>query len=186
MNKRLYLFHDFETGGYENTSILSYYARITDENFNKLSELSLFFRPDDKIYKVEIQALEYNHIDLVAHDKKAKSFTECKNEIEHWLWLWTDSGMNKLWIGGHNVHWDNAQLESIIGKEMVRKRFHRHLLDTGSLALTLQLKEKLPMNFEISLNNLSEYFGVKPRVRHEAEADVETTIDVLKEMIKAL
>lgn len=184
MHTKRYFFHDFETGGYENTSILSYYAQVTDENFNKVRELELYFRPDDGIYKVQIQALNYNKINLLEHDAKAISTKICVQKILRFLDPdYSESQWLKYHIVGHNVNWDNAHLKTLIGEEMFRKRFHKPQIDTATLALVMQHKKLLPEHFEISLRNLAEHFGCLPKISHEAKADVETTINVLRAML---
>jgi DNA polymerase III alpha subunit (gram-positive type) len=177
-----YFFHDFETGGYEGTSLLSYYACITDESFNVLDSIECYFRPEDGIYKVEAQALAVNKINLVQHDKKAALISAWLPKIEKFVDRWRGTS-HKLYIVGHNVNFDNKHLEGIIGPKLFRRVFHRHVLDTGTLAVLLKIQKKLPENFEISLGNLADHFGVGPEERHEAKADVETTIALLQRML---
>lgn len=71
-----YLVMDCETGGFEGTSLLSFYFGIYDENFQFIDELELFLRPKDHIYKVTAEALGVNNINLIEHEKKAITYQE--------------------------------------------------------------------------------------------------------------
>lgn len=177
-----YLFHDFETGGYEGTSLLSWYGCITDDEFRVIETIEAYFRPEDGIYRVESQALAVNKINLVQHDKKAATIELWRPQIEKFVDKFHGSH-HKLYLVGHNVNFDNQHLEKIIGAKMFRRVFHRHVLDTGTLAVLLKIQNKLPEDFDISLQNLADHFGIVPEHQHEAKADVETTIAVLQRML---
>lgn len=71
-----YLVMDCETGGFEGTSLLSFYFGVLDEDFNVLDELDLLLRPKDHIYHINPEALEVNKINLIEHDKKAIPYNE--------------------------------------------------------------------------------------------------------------
>lgn len=185
---QLYFFQDFETGGYAGTSILSFYGCVTDDKFNVLKEEHFNLRPEDGIYRVEAQALDVNKIDIVKHWQTGISKGVAVQKIHHLIHdgvLWGDS---KLFVAGHNVHFDMRHLEALIGEQKIREYLHRHQLDTGALAVALKHKGKLPADLEISLWGLAKHYGCLPSNKslHEAKTDVETTIKVLKCMLQEI
>lgn len=185
LNQMKYFFHDFETGGFEKTSILTYYAVVTDENFNKLDEIELFFKPKDGIYKVSAEALAINHIDLIEHSKISEEMEVCKSKLKDFLLKNTNYKSEKLYAAGHNIYFDNNLLKKHVFPEF-NEFFFRHNLDTGGLGVLLKIVGKLPSDFNISLVNLAKHYGINSTGAHNAKVDVLLTIMVLKCIIKDL
>lgn len=181
-----YFFHDFETGGYENSSILTFYGVVTDQNFNKIDDIELWIKPDNGLYMVEAQALRVNKIDLLAHDKEAQKESVCKDKIRAFIEHFAGGGSEKLYMAGHNVYFDNRLLKDHFFPDDFNKMFFRHNLDTGTLALLLKQVGKLPKDLEISLSNLATHYGLNALGAHESKTDVWLTIGVLKCMIKEI
>lgn len=180
-----YFFHDFETGGYENSSILTFYGAVTDEKFNIIDEIELHIKPDDGLYKIEAQALVVNKIDIIAHDKKAKKESDCRDLIRQFIYKNTNSWEFHLYPAGHNVYFDNRLLKDHFFPDY-NDFFFRHNLDTGTLAVLLKQVGKLPEDLKISLSNLATHYGINASGAHESRADVLLTIAVLKCMISEM
>lgn len=180
-----YCFHDFETGGLENASILTYYAAITDQNFNKIDEIEFFFKPKDGIYKVSMEALAINKIDLMAHNKIAREIADCSPVFRDFLLKNTNYKKEKLYSAGHNVYFDNKILKKHIFPEY-SEFFFKHNLDTAGLAVLLKSMGRLPASLDISLTNLANYYGLDTVGAHNSKIDVLLTISVLKCIIADL
>lgn len=183
-----YVFHDFETGGWDGTSILTYYAAITDNEFKVLRDIELKIKPDDGKYIVTAEALAINRIDLLEHWKKAVPKAEAISQIQHFLRQDYWANGNIIYHpAGHNVEFDNLILKNqLLGPEEYRRYFWKHSLDTATLAVLLKNMGKFPSRFEISLANLAKHYGIDATNAHDAKFDVHLAIGVLKCMIKDL
>ena len=178
-----YFFHDFETGGHENTSILTFYGVITDALFNPMEEIEFSIRPENGIYHVQAQALKVNNINIVDHYNRAEDMIICNRKIRDFIIMKATSfGTRKLVPAGHNVYFDNQLLKNHFFPDF-GQYFYRHNLDTGSLALLLKAIGRLPEDFHISLINLANHYGIDATGAHESKTDTLMTIAVLKCMI---
>lgn len=177
-----YFFHDFETGGFENTSILTFYGVTTDVLFNPMQEIELSIRPESGIYNVQAQALKVNNINIVEHYAKSEEKVDCNRKVRDFITKATGFGTRKLVSAGHNVYFDNQLLKNHFFPDF-SQYFYRHNLDTGSLALLLKAIGRLPEEFNISLVNLANHYGLDATKAHESKTDTLMTIAVLKCMI---
>lgn len=177
-----YFFYDCETGG-NNTkySLLSFYGVVLDENFNKIDDIDLKIK--HKTYVVSPEAMKYNGIDLISHEKTAENIDVCRKKLETFLAKNTSFRKEILINSGHNVFWDTKFVTKRLFKDF-DKYLSRHCLDTGCMALILKHMGKIPVDFEISLSNLVKYYNVNTGTLHEAKNDVWATILVLKCMLK--
>ena len=180
-----YFFHDFETGGFENTSILTFYGATTDSQFNITGEVEFFIRPENGVYHVEAQALMVNKINIVDHYVKSEDKSTCNRKIRDFIMKATSFGTSKLTSAGHNVYFDNGLLKNHFFTDY-NDFFYRHNLDTGSLALLLKHIGRLPDDFQISLVNLANHYGIDATGAHESKTDTLMTIAVLKCMMSEI
>lgn len=181
-----YYFHDFETGGLDpDSSILTYYAAVTDENFNIVREIDLKFRPPGDKYVVTPYALRTNKINIEEHNKTATDQEKCVEKIKQFITL-NEYQKPIMYTAGHNVHFDNEILKRLISAEEFRRHFEKHLLDTGTLAVAHQNAGKLPKRFDISLVKLAEHFKIDTTGAHESKNDVRMTIEVMKCLLREL
>jgi len=179
-----YLIFDTETGGVDpkNSSLLTAHFRILDENFTELNKLSLVVMPDDGVYKVTHGALKVNGIDIEAHAEVAIPYKAAKRKLDEFL------GMNKsdkLIPIGHNVNFDINFIKEYISDDWDKNVSYRSL-DTCTLIRFLKLANKLPEEVKTSLVGVSEYLGLDTSSAHDAEADVELTLKVLKSLLELL
>jgi DNA polymerase III alpha subunit (gram-positive type) len=183
----MYFVHDFETGGLcENASILTFYGAVLDEKFSIIDEIEFSIKPENGIYVVEARALEINKINILEHNRIARPVSECAQILKDFLLKHTNFRNKKLCFCGHNVYFDNELLKKHLLLEPSEFYFHRHNLDTASTALVLKSLGKLPKNFNISLVNLAELYGIDATNAHQSKADVFLTIAVLKKMMAEL
>lgn len=181
-----YLVHDFETGGLENTSVLTYYGAITDEKFNILDEIELNIRPEDGKYIITPEALKINKINIIEHYNNSISKNVCVEKITDFLLKNTKYKSEKLYTVGHNVHFDNFLLKSHFLNSSYSDFFFHHSLDVASIALLLKIVGRLPKDLNISLTNLAKYYKIDTSNAHESKADVLITIAVLKCITKEI
>lgn len=185
----LFLPMDNETGGLsEGVSLLSTYLEVVDINLNVLDSISLFVKPNDGIYKVEAGGLEVNKINLVEHDKVAITYSEAGQKLFKFLKKNSNDGVIKLIPLGKNVYKDVEWLqEHLLGKKTMDKFVSYRTLDITGLALTLQVKGKLPPDLGLSLGSLVEYFKISiPGNQHEAKYDTLATMITWKKLMELM
>lgn len=181
----IYILTDVETGGLDENkhSLLSVYAMAVDSNLNKLNDISLFVKPDDGLYHLDAEAMAVNNINIVEHNKKAKKESEIVNHFINFLN--TYYGGEKFVFCGHNCDLDKRFLKKLFQKQNTNWNswFSIRNLDTGSIAQFLRLTGDLPKDHSCSLKDLTKTYNVPYINAHEAKADVEMTLEVLKKML---
>lgn len=186
MNKFVAL--DIETGGIgHDKSLLTAYFMVLDENFKKVSDLSLNVKPDNRVYQVTAEALSINGINLIAHDAEAIEEREAGTRLYEFLRLSSGDGKNKLIPVGHNVKFD---VDFVWAKLMSRSTWEHFVsyrtLDTGSIAQFFKLAGLMGDAVSGSLGSLAKEFGVVNPKAHDAEGDVFTTVGILKGMLRRI
>lgn len=181
-----YFFHDFETGGFENTSILTFYGLLTDKKFNKIDDIEFSIKPESGLYLVDPEALKINKINLVEHFATAEDKSSCKRRLRDFIMRATAFGTKKVYPAGHNVYFDNQLLKTHFFSEDYGDLFFRHNFDTGTLAVLLKTIGKLPEDFSVSLSNLATHYKIDSSGAHQSKSDVLLTVAVLKCMMEEL
>ena len=179
----LYLGLDTETGGLtEESSLLTAHFAICDKDFNVLDELELVTKPNDGQYNVSAEALGVNKINLIEHDKIAKTYSEAGQELRNFLWKYSQNGKIKLVPVGKNVGFDVIKINNtILGKKTWSMFTSYRLYDITGLVIYLKRKGKLPVDAPDSLSGLGEYFGIKTDW-HTARGDNLAGIEVVKKL----
>ena len=195
---KYYYFHDCETSGLTTShSVLKYYGCLLDKNLNLIKETPEYnIKPNSKSVLIDVNALQYNKIDIVKHCQnkntitydsflnKMKKFFESSFLIEDsdTAGIYLNSKNTDIIICGHNVAFDNMFVLDDIRKQLdpfiVLKS--KAPLDTATIAQYYKLVGKLPPELEISLENLSKYFKIDTKNIHSAKKDIQLTIDILK------
>lgn len=172
----MYLAFDTETSGlHSDAQVLTAYFIILDSNFNEIDSLDLKIKYP--IYSIQLKAFEINKIDLITHDKEAIISLDAKIKLKNFL---LKHKKNKYIPLGHNVKFDLDKMKSFDIYDHVSSIFN---LDTMQIGRFLKSSNKLPFNQSLSLKNLTEYFGIKPKGElHNAECDIRLTIDLFKYM----
>ncbi|CAM6003858.1 unnamed protein product [Sphagnum balticum] len=170
-----------ETGGLtEECSLLSAHFAVCDASFNILDELELFTKPNDGYYNVSAEALGVNKINLIEHDKVAKTYSEAGQELRNFLWKYSQNGKIKLVPVGKNVGFDVLKINNtILGKKTWSMFTSYRLYDITGLVIYLKRKGKLPLEAPDSLSKLAEYFGIQGEW-HTARGDNLAGIEMSK------
>ena len=179
----MYLFLDNEMGGLEREkhSLLTVYLMMTDDNYNVISDLYLYLKPDDGIYKVCGEAMAVNKINLLEHDKKAITYKEGGTKLYNWLKSLTDNGKVKATVVGHGIHGD---VDWIVYHLMSRASFENFTsyrkLDTSSTCQFLKSVGMFPEDVSGSLLSLAKHFKVEvdENAAHDAKYDTQLTFKV--------
>lgn len=182
---QLFLPMDNETGGLsKGVSLLSTYLEVVDIKLKVIDSLDMLVRPNDGVYTVEAEGLEVNGIDLIQHDKVALSYSEAGQRLFKFLQKNSQDGAIKLIPVGKQVHGDVTWLqEHLLGKKTMDKFVSYRTIDITGIALTLQIKGKIPM-ISLSLGSLVEYFGIRvPGKAHEAKYDTKATMLVWQKLM---
>ncbi len=187
MSKAKYIAFDCETGGLvDGVSLLTVYFAALDENFEILGECYLRQKPDDGVYHCTAEALGVNGINLIEHDKIAKSKSDNGAELRLFLMTHSDYGKNKLIPLGHNVAQDAIWVwENILNKKAWEVFCSYRKLDTGAAAILLIAAGLMP-EMNAGLGNLVEYFKIEKLPAHDCKNDTIMTKDVAREMVKLL
>jgi DNA polymerase III epsilon subunit-like protein len=185
MNK--FIAFDIESGGVDvETSLLTVYFAILDDNLNQIDELDLYLKPNDgKPYVVTPGGLAVNKINLIEHDKIAISYSEAGQLLVKFLKKHS-VGAGKLTPLGHNVPFDiDGVTYHLLGRKTWNQFVSYKIQDTQQCATFLQRKGLIP-GISISLSNLQEFLQITiPNgVAHEAKYDTLVTIEVYKRLLK--
>lgn len=186
-----YLFYDLETGGTDpqRYSILTAYFAIYNQQWEKLDEIELFFKPDEgEIIAVE-EALKVTGIDIKEHlkDPRTKTCSENKDILLKFLEKHKIKGKRRHFRPcGQNIGFDeNFIMTQVVPEEEWRKLVHYRALDTLQILTFLQDIGYLPAD----LGNLSsqvEYFDIPKGRAHDAREDIRMTVDVYRAYRKML
>lgn len=186
----LYLAMDNETGGLDDkTSLLSTYLEIIDDDFNIIDSLYLFVRPNDGLYVVEAGGLEVNKINIVEHDKIAISYSEAGQKLFKFLQKNSSDGKNRVIPLGKQITFDvDGVVRHLLGIKTWGKFVSHRMIDITGLAMSLQIKGRIPAGMSLSLTSLAEHFQITGIVGnpHEAKYDVEVTKAVYRKMLDML
>ena len=170
----MYLAFDTETSGiHTDAQVLTAYFIILDYNFNEIDSLDLKIKYP--VYSIQLKAFEVNNIDLIKHEQDAIISLDAKIKLKNFL---LKHKKNKYIPLGHNIKYDLYKMKSFGIYDHVSSIFN---LDTMQIAQFFKSCNKLPFNHSLSLQNLTDYFGIKPIGKlHNAECDIRLTIDLFK------
>lgn len=177
-----YFLFDTETGGVrKEMSLLTLYGYILDESLNVLDTIDLKIKPDDGIYRLNAAGLEMNRINIVEHDKVAKSVSEVRTLFKNYICGWSLN--QKLTPIGHNVRFDVKFAKTHLLEDWDRYFDRRHI-DTASVGKFLALTGFVPKlnTYSLSEMALAMMIDVDESKRHEANYDADLTLKVLRNM----
>lgn len=181
-NKQILLIIDTETGGIGcDYSLLTFHGMLINENYQLISELSLKTKPNDGIYKVCVEALQVNKIDLLEHSKNAIPYSEAGMQIKNWLWRHATG--STIVPCGQNVQGDISILKKHLIPDWDHYVSHR-FIDTLPIAMFLKFNGKIPEKTRCSLSSLVKHYNIdiSEDKLHDAKMDCYATLEVLKKM----
>lgn len=191
MTKRKYFLFDTETGGLDakSISLLSFFGLILDSNLNIVDDINLMIKPNDGIYRLDIEAMKVNKIDILQHDINAVAEAKAGLKLRDFLYKHSEFATNsrtKIIPAGHNIgRLDIPMGERLIGFEEWNRLIVRRTIDTGTIAQFMILNGSLPETNDCSLKQLCEHYGIEYVGAHTAKQDVFMTLEVLRAMTKA-
>ncbi len=182
---------DTETGGLtEFVSLLTVGLVVYDHNFNELDSMELLVKPEDGEYVVQAEALAVNGINLIEHDKVAKTKKEFKTPLFEFLKKHSNDGKDKLIPFGWNVEFDIKRIandnhpEAIMSKKAWLKNVSYRCIDGAGLFMAEKLKGNIPLDQKGSLGKVINYYGLEfPGEAHTALADVRASAMVIKKIL---
>lgn len=189
--KKFFIF-DCETGGtIPEASLLSLSGVVTNHKLEVLDTINLKIKPNDSVYRLTANSIAINNINIVEHDKTALTEAEASNEFYNFVCKNSigSEDSEKLIPTGHNVNFDikfvkNHLLKPDIHEGDKWERFFTYRsMDTAAVAQFLILAGKLPDTIDGSLKSLANFFDIDYSKAHDAEIDVEITLNVLKKLI---
>lgn len=183
----MYIGLDCETGGIgDGISLLEVFFGIYDSRLTLQDQLLLKVKPDDDIYKVQAEGLSVNRINLIEHDKIAIPYKQAKTPLYEFLKKNSQNGKIKLVPIGHHVDGDIRWVcQNLISREAWEHNCSYRKLDTGTIAQFLKLKGIIPDDVSGSLSSLAKYYDLSFNgSAHEARADVDMTVQILRKMVK--
>jgi DNA polymerase III alpha subunit (gram-positive type) len=172
---------DTETGGLTtDCSLLTLHGKILDANLQVLSWIDIKLKPDDGKFICTAEALKINKINLVDHASAAITYTEGLKVIEHFLSssIGNQSENKKLIPIGHNLAFDKGFILSHLKLNWDKYLSHKYI-DTVVVGEFLKLSQKVPERVG-ALSGYAKTLGVKTDALHEASADVDLTIEILR------
>ncbi len=180
-----YICLDTETGGLTlDTSLLTAYFGVLDENLVVVDELYLYLKPDDGVYKATAEALNINKINLIEHDNKAIPYKASKTLLYNFLSK--NYKGDKLIPIGHGLAFDLPRIKlHLIGTDSWEQYVSYRTLDTGITTQFLRAAGMFPNDVTGSLGSLVKYFNIDSKGDlHDAKVDALQTVAVLKELFK--
>ena len=181
-----YIAMDVETGGLTpETSILTAFFAVLDQDFNVTDEIDFNLKPEDGIYRVTAGGLMVNKINLVEHDKTAILVKDAKTPL--YEFLKKNNHGEKLIPIGHNVAFDISRIkrDGLISEGSWETFVSYRCVDTGVVCQFLRAAGLFPEDVSGSLGSLVGYFRI-PSIGelHNAKTDTLQTVAVLKELLK--
>lgn len=182
-----YLAFDTEAGGVtEDSSLLEAYFDVLDEHFNVVASCWLKTKPDSGVYQLTAGGMDVNKIDIIQHDKVALTYSKAADALRLFLYTQSNGGKEKLVPLGHGVAGDIDLIVRTLFKGN-RDKWTQYAsvnrLDTGVIAQYLKVKQVLPSDLGLGLEDLCEYFkiGIKGWA-HTAPGDTRMTVEVFKRL----
>ena len=183
------LFLDIETTGLnpEEHQIIQLSARfdsdgINIDNFNKKIKMQ---------GPVDLGALAVNGRSLFQQRLNAK-FPDTEYDLATSLFEFMDwsvriyKSYEGFIVSGHNIHFDITFLKAACKKLNLTgfdNLFGHRYLDTASIGLYLQEKGLLPLE-KISMEKLTEFFGINKGELHDSMFDVDASADMYYAMLE--
>ena len=187
MKPELILF-DTETGGLEpHCSLLEAYFVSVSADLKPIQELHLKIKPNPgEVYVVTAGALEVNHIDLVRHDKEARTRNEAKALLGAFLQAQYAAAGKKMMPLGHNAAFDIGFVhKQLMGKAEWEETMSYHVEDTIALIAAIKRKGLMKKNIW-SLGTVAKELGIKfdSAGLHGAKVDAMLTLEVYKKLLE--
>jgi hypothetical protein len=187
MTNELFLAMDNETGGLaDDVSLLSTYLEVVNSDFQTIDSLSLFVKPNDGLYKVEAGGLAINKINLIEHDKIARTYSDAGQNLYRFLVKNSNQGKNKLIPLGKNIAFDvNGVTKHLLNKKHWEQFVSYRHMDITPFARALQFQGKIPPDLSLGLFALAEFLKITniSGNPHEAEYDTKLTIAVFRGLL---
>jgi DNA polymerase-3 subunit epsilon len=186
MNK--YIALDCETGGLgTDTSLLTVYFAVLDENLDVVDELDLKLRPKDGIYHVQSGGLAVNKINLIEHTKESITYDEGGTVLYNFLNKNNPNGKDKLVPIGCNTAFDIKFVENfLVSRGSWEKFVSYRVQDIAVITRFLRTARKLPdtkMLAGSSVTRWCEYFKIPFNNAHNAKADTLATVAIYKKLL---
>ena len=169
-----YLAMDVESGGItSDRSLLEVYLGVISPDGTLLDELLLLTKPDGgNPYIVDAQALSVNKINLVQHDKNAKTYKEAGQVLYDFLKKNSAEGKDKLIPLGHNVGFDVDFVQAhLISRKTWNQFCSYRARCTGVISGVLIDLGIIPSTVSASLGNLCQFFNIPIVDAHRAKDD---------------
>lgn len=180
---------DSETGGLDpkDSSLLTAYFEILDDNFNTIDSLDLRVKPDDNLIKANPKALEINKIDIEKHKTEAMTYSQAALELSKFL-AKHSSKYEKLVPVAHNIDFDLGFVyEYLMGKSAWENHVSYRKLDTANLANFFALCGWIPKGQKFNLGDLAKFLEIEfDGQAHSAKADTKVMIGILKQFVTSL
>jgi len=184
-----YIALDTETGGVTpETSLLTAYLAILDENLLVVDDLNLRVKPEDGNYVVTAQALAINKIDLIEHDKVAMTYKAAKGVLYDFLYRNCMDKHEKLIPVGHGTAFDVKRVVTHLISQGSWETFVSYrTLDTSIAAQFLRAAGRFPDSVSGSLGSLVGHFKLPSQGElHDARVDTLQTVSVLRELLNLI
>jgi len=182
-----YLALDVETGGVTpETSLLTAYFAVLDENLLVVDDLNLLVKPDDGNYVVTAQALAINKINLINHDVVAMPYKAARTPL--YQFLERNYQGEKLIPVGHGTAFDVARVKKdLISQGSWENYVSYRTLDTSIAAQFLRAAGRFPSGVSGSLGSLVGHFKLPSQGElHDAKTDTLQTVAVLRELLNLI
>lgn len=190
MKSKQYLSLDCEMGGRDlNYSLLTLAFVVLNEEFEEIDHLHLKLKPDDGVYVVSAQGMAVNKINIVEHDKTAKSYREGGRDVFDFLKKASDAGSNKLVPLGHGVRGDiEFVLKYLLSRGSWDVVCKYHYVDTSVVLQFLRACGKLKDDEDGSVESLCKQLNifVKPDSLHDALQDARMVGRIYARMVELI
>ncbi len=188
MSEAIFLPFDCESGGIGDVSILSAHFAACDEDWNVVDELDLLIKPNDvdetgsTLYKVTASALSINHIDLIAHDQVALTYSHAGQALREFLVKNSQNGKIKLQPMGKNIGGDVDWItNNVLGKKTFNQYVSYRHYDITGVVTYLKRTGRLDRFAPESLEGLAKHFGIEAKW-HTARGDNYAGIEVIRRL----
>lgn len=193
-----YVLIDTETGGtnpriHSLLSVCMTLVSISPTEIKALDSIYLEAKPADGNYVVTASALEINKINLVEHNKTAKTYPSVSLRLARWLhevsplsgYPFGQSYQYLGWSPEFDVLAMQTHIYDTANERggLTGRLFARASLDVKSIALLHKSLGLLPRDLNISLVDVAKHFNLDVSKAHNSEWDCYLTLEVLKNLV---
>jgi DNA polymerase III epsilon subunit-like protein len=168
-------------------SILTFHGILLTKDWQIIDEIGFKLKPDDGDYCITAKALQTNQINIAEHDKEAKTYSECGEELLKFFSYYCENGSpfpKRLFAAGQNIQFDRP-FAGLFAEKAFEKYMTRGGVDLYSLSLSLNSLGKIRNLKNYQLGTMAKFFGIDFQA-HDCKEDIHTTVKCIVKCLELM